>query len=193
MISLDLILSALREQKWWEILSNPDVIAAFFGIIVAFIAGRYLLKEKQNEYINDYYKTIIQRRIVAYEHLENVIVLLKTSIIDDEGQPYHSLFSSDEDFESVYQPLMFVMTQSLWLSDKAFKKFQELNFLIFGLKPGNSGIIEFGKQNYKSIAIIRSDLEKILAIDMLRLYDVKTFLKQKRKNTNGFHQVHLKN
>jgi hypothetical protein len=44
----------------------------------------------------------------------------------------------------------------------------------------NSGLIEFGKTNYKAIAELRTQIEKIHARDMLVLYNVPSFLKSKR-------------
>jgi len=43
------------------------VISAIIGAI---ITGLYSLRSRQNEYVNDYYKKVIQRRISAYEQLE---------------------------------------------------------------------------------------------------------------------------
>ena len=177
----------MTEQLWLAILSSSLIS----GILGALIAGAYTLRGKRNEYINDYYKTVIQRRLAAYEQLESLIVALKTAVLDSDNKPYHLLFSKDDDWESVHQLLFHVMSQSLWISEEAFVKTRDLNYLAFRLKPGDSGVIEFGKQNYEAIATLRSDLEKILAADMLELYDVKSFLKHKKKNTHGFHPVRL--
>jgi hypothetical protein len=171
LINFELIQSVLTGQTWLAILSS-SVIS---GILGALIAGGYTLKGKQNEYINDYYKTIIQRRIAAYEQLERLIVWLKITVNDDDYRPYHILFSDDDDSENIDKQLLSVMSQCLWYSEDTFKKTQELINLIFSLKPDNSGIIEFGKQNYKTIATLRVDLEKNLAIDMLKLLICSNF------------------
>ena len=168
----------MTEQLWLAILSSSLIS----GILGALIAGAYTLRGKRNEYINDYYKTVIQRRLAAYEQLESLIVALKTAVLDSDNKPYHLLFSKDDDWESVHQLLSYVMSKSLWISEEAFLKTRDLNYLAFRLKPGDSGVIDFGKQNYEAIATLRSDLEKILAADMLELYDVKSFLKHKKKN-----------
>jgi hypothetical protein len=83
------------------------------------------------------------------------------------------------------------MDQGLWLSDEVFDKLRDLNYLLFRFnKPAS--VIEFGKQNYQTVATWRADLERLLAKDMLRLHDVKRFLKHKNKSDPGFHPVQLK-
>lgn len=177
----------MTEQLWLAIISS-SVIS---GILGALIAGAYTLRGKRNEYVNDFYKNVIERRLAAYEQLERLIVALKIAVLDGENRPYHLLFSKDDDWESVHEMLLYVMSQSLWISEEAFVKARDLNYLAFQLKPGDGGVIEFGKQNYDAIAALRSDLEKILAADMLELYDVKNFLKHKKKVPHAIHPVRL--
>ena len=177
----------MTQQLWLAILSSSIIS----GILGALIAGIYTLRGKRNEYINDYYKTVIQRRLAAYEKLECLIAALKTAVLDSDNKPYHFLFSKDDDWGRVHQLLFPVMSQSLWISDEAFVRTRDLNYLAFRLNPGVEGVIEFGKQNYEVIATLRADLEKILAADMLELYDVRSFLKRKKKSTHEFHAVHL--
>jgi hypothetical protein len=174
-------------QPGWAIIASS--LAS--GIVGAIIVGMYNLRIKRNEYANDYYKTIITRRIGAYEQLEKLVVAIKTAVTDEnDNEPYHLLFSKDDDWQSAYNLLFNVMSQALWLSNEAFEKTRDLNYRIFRRRP-EGGAIEFGKQNYQFIATLRSELERILADDMLALHDVKRFLKQKRKKDEGFHQVLL--
>jgi|HubBroStandDraft_4_1064222.scaffolds.fasta_scaffold159424_2 hypothetical protein len=176
----------MTNQVWIFIFSS-SVIS---GILSALILGAYNLRAKRNDYVNDYYKTVIARRVAAYEQLERLIVSLKIAVLDADRRPYHILFSKDDDWQSAYNLLSDMISHALWLSNEAFEKTKELNYLIYRLKPID-GAIEFGKVNYKAIAEIRSDLEKIAATDMLKLHDVKSFLKTKKKTVSGFHAVQL--
>ncbi len=175
----------MTDQMWLAILSS----SLLSGICGASIAGLYTLRAKRNDYVNDYYKTVIKRRIAAYEKLENLIVCLKAAVLDKDNRPYHLLFSRDDDWENAYKLLFTVTSQALWLSDETFIKIRDLSYLLFSLKKEQGGMIEFGKKNYQVIAELRSELEKLLAEDMLSLHDVKRFLKFKRnKSETGFHQ-----
>jgi hypothetical protein len=64
---------------------------ALGGIVFgALVAGLYGLRAKRNEYVNDYYKTVVHRRITAYEHLEALIMDYRMSIVDEDKKPYHA-------------------------------------------------------------------------------------------------------
>lgn len=186
---MDSQIAQLTQHPWITIITSW----LGSGALSALVSGVYGLRSKRNEYANEYYKTIIERRIAAYEQLENTIVPLKTSIADNDNRLYHVPFSSekDEDWNRNVVSLLAVMSQGLWLSDEVFDKLKELNLLLFRSKKPDS-VIEFGKANYEQIATIRAALERMLARDMLSLYDVKRFLKSKDNRDPGFHWVHLK-
>lgn len=171
---------------------STSVISVIAGAI---IAGAYGLRARRNEYINDYYKIVIARRIAAYEKLESLIVWLKTSVVDEKDKrPYHLLFSFEdgEKWDRPFVVLYGVMSQSLWLSDEVFAKTRDLSYLMFHFKEPGS-IIEFAKENYEKVASIRAELERLLAIDMLSLHEVTEFLVSKNKPDPGLHPVYLKN
>jgi hypothetical protein len=162
------------------------------ALIGALVAGIYNLRAKRNEYINDYFKTVIHRRIAAYEQLEGLIACFKAAVVGKDRKPYHLPLSGEGAKEDIFTRLFAVMSQGLWLSNEAFDKVTELNYLLFGVPNLESDVIAFGKQNYQTIATLRDELERILAADMLELHDVGRFLKrnQKRKDP-GFQPVHL--
>jgi hypothetical protein len=166
-------------------LEIPVVIAigvAGGAVISALVNGIYNLISKRNEYVNDYHKMVVSKRIDAYETIEVLIVLLKTSVVDKDKRPYHFLFSKKDDWNTAYVAILGINAKAMWISDVAFHKAQELNYLMFSKNEDEIGdAIEFGKDNYTKIATMRDDLEKILADDMLDLHNVKRFLKQKTK------------
>jgi hypothetical protein len=165
--------------------------AVMASVVSAVISGGYSLRTKQREFENEYCRMILQRRMVAYEQLEALIISLKTAVLGEDGKPYHLLFATKEDWHSVYAMLGNVLSQSPWLSHAVFEKSQELNYLIFRLKPQDTDVIEFGKTNYQVIAELRVGLERIIAADMLLLYDVKGFLHSKTKVASEFMALRL--
>jgi len=170
----------MTQQLWLAVLSS-SVIS---GAIGALIAGFFSIRVSQRNFKNDYFKTVLQKRITAYEELEKLAHAFKTSVMDADRKPYHLPFSKDDDYEFAHTLVFKVMMQSLWISEEAFCKIRDLSDLLYRLQPSeNNGAIEFGKKNYEKIALLRGDLETIIANDMLTLHEVKRFLKQKKKDS----------
>ena len=58
------------------------LLGALLGTV---IAGLFSLRAKRNEYVNDYYKKVIDRRLAAYEQLESLIVSLRTTFLGGQA------------------------------------------------------------------------------------------------------------
>jgi len=173
------------EQILLAILSS-SVLSALLG---GYIAGQYTLRAKQHDYIHHYYKIVLDRRIAAYEQLDKFIDSIKTAVLDKDNRPYHRLFSNEDDWINAYKILHDTMSHGLWLSDGLFKKMRDLNLLLLNRDKTAESVIELGKKNYETIALMREEIERIRAIDMLRLYDVEGFLKGKQNIVSGFTPV----
>ncbi|MGB4107672.1 MAG: hypothetical protein WBK55_07730 [Alphaproteobacteria bacterium] len=177
-----------------KITSELDVRIALIGVfgvaVGALIPGILSLFEKKIGYANDYYKSIVQRRIAAYEELENLIIALKTSVIDTDNKPYHLLFAQEDEGKAVYFRTQSIMRQSLWLSNKALRKLISFGDRMFN--ADRKDMVAFAKEHYKEIADWRHEIEKILAADMLELHNVKKFLKQKNKGNSKYRALHIK-
>lgn len=155
------------------------------AVIGSLITGLYAVRSKRVEYLHDFNRLILQRRIGAYEKLEKLIVALKSSVLDSDRKPYHLLFSNDEDWLSAYKLTGDIANDALWLSDEAFDTSQKLNYLMFQDRR-EGGAISFGKRHYEEIARLREDMERVLATDMLSLPKVDAFLQRKsRKAPQG--------
>ena len=181
-------LSEINLQLFLTVLSTSAVSA----VAGAALAGIYALRLKRSEYINDFYKIVVNKRVIAYEQLEALIVELKTSVVGDDKRAYHLPFASEDGsgWESLHVLLNEVTSKGLWISDEAVEKIRALNYrLLRQSKPED--LIEFGKENYEAFATLRAALERILAKDMLRLYDVKSFLTTKNKEDSGFNLVQI--
>jgi len=161
----------------WPALFASSVIAAIFG---GLIAGFVTLRVARNQYVNDYYKTVVQRRLAAYEQLEYLITMLKTSVADDtDNKVYHLLFSGG-DGSKAYETMLRLSSQSMWLSDEVAQEAVTLNRLLFSCPIDQAGVIAFAKEHYRTIADTRTRLERLHARDFLTLHKVPQFLKGKK-------------
>jgi hypothetical protein len=181
--------NTLSQTLWLIGLSS----AAGSAIISGIILGWFNLRAKRNEFVNDYHKLVIQRRIAVYEQLELLIFLIKSVSVDrGDARPYHLVFGMDNPDTAIYTPLMFLAGNSLWLSNKAFDISRRFNILMHGLPTEDqAAAVEFGKAHHQELARIREELENVLADDMRTLYKVKQFLKSKKKAPAEFQPVYL--
>ncbi len=56
------------------------VSAGISAVVSGFISGIFNIRTKRHEYINEYYKLVLNRRLAAYETLEKLILLIKTAV-----------------------------------------------------------------------------------------------------------------
>lgn len=174
----------MTAELWLAVLSSSVVS----GIVGALIGGWFSLRTKQNEYANTYYKLVLERRLVAYEEVEQLITRIKVAVLDKDQRPYHLLFSKNDDQEELYKLLFAVMSRALWFSDELFERTRELNVLIYSRTRDGSCLVEFGKTNYREIAELRTKIEKLHARDMLTLHEVPKFLRSKQP-TDSYAQL----
>jgi len=165
-------------------LETPIAIAiggACGVVISAVVTGVYNLLAKRTEYANEYYKVVIVKRIAAYQQLETLIASLKLSVLDiGDGKAYHLIFAKNGELQGLYSMLADINLQALWLSEGAFEKAKEFNYHIFR-SEGVSKTIEFRKENYRGIAVLREEMENIVCEDMSSLHNVRPFLRRKAR------------
>src|ERR1700676_2503466 len=108
--------------------------SALFGALLgALLTGWFLLRTKNKEYVNAFFRIVIDKRVDAYEHLEHLIQAYKTCICDSDNKPYHIPFSSEEQHLDAVMRMGSTLDRGLWLSDEAFDTARELNILSFGI------------------------------------------------------------
>jgi hypothetical protein len=162
---------------WLAVLSSSVVTS----IVVALITGFFVLRSKQREYVNDHFKTIVARRLAAYDEIEELVNMLRNTVLGNDQAPYHQVFSSEDSWISVYALILRATAHPLWLSDDIFARVRDLNKMVFQASTNERSMIEFGQANYKAIAELREEIEILHARDMLELHRVKKFLKSKRR------------
>lgn len=165
----------------WTTIFASSLVAALLGRI---IAGFVALRVARNQYVNDYYKTVVQRRLAAYEQLERLIAMLKTSVADDsDNRVYHLLFAGGDNAK-VFEATVRISSQSMWLSNEVIDETVTLNRLLFKCPGSQRDVLAFAKEHYKTIADTRTRLERLYSRDFLALHEVKRFLKSKKPNTS---------
>lgn len=176
------------ESSAMDISAGSALIGAVIG---ALVTGFFTLRAKRVEFVNDYFKIVINKRVEAYEHLEALIQAYKSSFVDFDNSAYHAPFGSTKLSENAFGLMGAATDNGLWLTDETFEVLQKLNYIMFGEPNKEDDRIAFGKRHYQEIANLREKLETRLASDMLELHKVGKFLRAKKRRSLGFHAVKL--
>lgn len=165
---------------WIAILSSAGV-ASVVSAIMGYIFNVLIQKRK---YKDDYYKMVISKRMDAYAKVEEIYKLLKTYASEDSGKTSWCIIFNDKDFFKIfYKKLYSTMGSSMWLSEEINNDIRYLNNMLLlvdkSLKKENTNIRELGKEKHAIFAEIHCLIGKHYKNDMLNLYNVEGFLKNK--------------
>ena len=170
-------------ENFWILISSSTVISA----IVSCIASHLLNIYTQNRaYRNDYYKNIINKRFETYQHIDNIICALKSTMVDNDGKGCHSMFTNDsKEYYKVILCLHNALTNSMWLTDEMFNVLKNLNqaFLdiSYSITDDKAANIKIGKENYSKLGKLRTEIENQFKTDLLDMSNVSRFMKKKTK------------
>ncbi len=169
------------------IVLSSSVLASIVTVFLGGIVNRAL---KKLDYADEYYKTVLNRRIETYEVIEGQISLLKTSALGDDGRPYHLIFAYGVDaFHKFMAGMSEGMVRGLWLSNEVQKALVEINHEILDVSfraEGDDGLIALGQERYERFAELRHKLERAFIADMKVLHEVKKFLSSKHDSEHKF-------
>lgn len=147
------------------------------------VVGNILLQ--RNNYKNDYYKKLLDKRIDAYENLEHTIGQLAQLTQMDDGRLSPLFCSMGRDyFDKFLIQLMAGSSKAIWLDSKTSHKLTELSiFLLQHIynRVDEQGdwdeqLANLGALNRDKIKSFRLELENMLYKDLQTLHDVNKFI-----------------
>ena len=104
-------------HTWIAVLSSSLITSAIAGLL----AGTFALRAKSKDYVNDYYKQVLEKRWQAYQLVEEMIFYFKLASPDSQLRMVHFIFNS-EDPEQLFTLIGRISEQAFWLSDDMFSK-----------------------------------------------------------------------
>lgn len=170
----------------------PDLVATILAstVLASTISNIITVwnsqKLKDQDYKNEYFKIVLQKRLETYEFIERQISVLKSIEADTiNNEIYYSIFAyGKEKFDEFQQNLLIALSQSQWISKKTIKEMEKLNQLFFTIETksqDNEQLKQEGIINHKTICYIRNSLEKQVNKDYLELHKIDKFLKSKKE------------
>lgn len=174
-------------------LSTEYIVAiiSLAGVILSAIVAYFTsINTQKNSYRNEYYKTIIQKRLDAYNFIDTQLMVMRVTMYDnDDGKYYHMFFDNEGTKYFEYQNNLTQATiRSIWISADMLdaiialsRIFYEISDKITDDKDDN---IKVGKAYYDRLRNAQIKVSKALVTDIADLYDVDSFIKRKKDAYN---------
>ena len=163
-------------------MSNILITTLISTVISTIISYFISIRLKDQEYKQEYYKKIIEKRIIAYQNVENLIFILNSTITDkSDNKKYSEAFYSLKNYKIAYDLHLKVIKNSFWIDERTRSQLIEINkcfTLIYKNYDTNnpSDIVEAGKQYYNFFSGFITSIEFHLRRDWRNLHDVEKFL-----------------
>lgn len=167
------------------------MISILGNIIVALIAYWAGASTQRRSYRDEYYKTVIQKRIEAYQFVEKQLGVMRMTVFDEyDKKQYHAFFDNSGDkFFNFRHNLYQAIARCTWLSHEMLEELASLDEIFFEIdgkiENDRDANIEIGKQYFSKLKAVQIRIGEILITDTEKLYEVKLFLKSKRESYQG--------
>lgn len=171
-------------METWHIILSSAFVTSILSSVATWLIGNHA---QNKSYKNDYYKLVINKRMDAYQYIDSQLKSMKITVLDDDAKPYHSMFGGDQKFVYANQnDLLLARANGIWISEAMENALTELNQLLFEINSNITNDVKnnvaIAKNYYSKLADTREKVENQLRKDMLELYDVKGFLKEKKQS-----------
>lgn len=172
------------------IILTSSLLSAFLTSFVNWLIQR-------NNYKNDYYKKLLDKRLSAYEEVESLTSKMRLLIHLEDGNVCNAFFSSGrQEYELFVISLMAPSMSSFWLSGEVSSKITELNVFLLNevsyriedLSDEQAAITleKLGVKHRESIKAIRKEIEMLIYKDLKTLHQIPQFIINPKLGKNNF-------
>jgi len=171
----------------WGNISSGTVLAS--GVVSAIISSIFGVWQKKIDYRNSYYKIVLDKRMAAYEKIQNILSHFFTiKYYDYDGNYYYCEIDTKEKLHVIRDKIKNCISDGLFISLKMFSAIRELDGLLQNCDNNNQDILICNiKKSNEDIKKILENASNTLNSDLLELYDVPKFLCESR-HKNWFHK-----
>lgn len=167
----------------WQIILSSALVSSIITSFASWVIGNH---SQNKSFKNDYYKSVIKKRMDAYQYIDDQLRAMKVTTLDNDAKPYHSMFYGNSiNVLERQQDFMLARANGVWLSNEMEEALTELNQLLFEIDNNLTDEIDnnvaLAKRYYSQLSNTRMKVEDQLRKDMLELYKVEIFLKDKKK------------
>jgi hypothetical protein len=142
---------------------------------------------QRNNYRNEYYKKIIEKRMAVYDSVNQVLSRLQIISISKGGKKSHGAFNQLDQYSDFMVRLAYASLEGLWLSSDFATLLTDFNAFLYSKfnlvsvadDINIEAIREIAEENYQEIAILKEGLRDQILKDLTTLHYVGDFLKTK--------------
>lgn len=164
----------------FTIVFTSSVVAAGLTSTINWVLHR-------NNYRNDYYKKIIDKRMVTYDAIYQILSRLQSIEIHPDGRKMHGTFTEFNFYQDFIVQLTKESLPGIWLSNNFSIKLTNFSVFLynkFGFASDENAITsgeirKIAVDNYDEICRIKDDLRDQLLQDLRTLHKVPEFLSTK--------------
>ena len=167
---------------------TSSAVAAVISIVANFAFKRI-------EYKNDYYKEAIKRRINIYVEIEDLLTLYHPEITYDGGRSCRRIFcNGKQGVTNFMKKLSHITASGLWINTNTLIILRQIEKLINQElnSPGTRRATitgddvrkefrEIGINRFYETSLLDKNFRESVNNDWLTLYDIRGFLKRKKK------------
>lgn len=147
---------------------------------ISFFISKHL---KDQDYQNEYFKIVLQKRLEAYEGIAKILLILKNVKYNEIGM-YFDIFSNGKEYFYEFKDEInsTLPSYSHLYTPDITNKISELSTYLDQIKVRNTSKEELkhlGIEYYEEILHLGMKIEEQYQKDLLTLHQIETFLKQK--------------
>ncbi|WP_221389945.1 hypothetical protein [Dyadobacter sp. NIV53] len=159
---------------------TSSVLAATLTSLVNWLLQR-------NNYRNDYYKKVIEKRMSVYDEVSKVMGRLQIINVSPSNKKSHAVFLDHNQYEDFAIMLAKASLEGIWLSNNCSKLLTTLNEFLYNTFRDIPEIsdnkrldsMNIAEKNFSEISRQRELIRDQILKDLLIMYEVKSFLKTK--------------
>jgi hypothetical protein len=135
-------------------------------------------------YKNEYYKKLLDNRLLAYQDIYNFLNQLKMMIHDTEEStvtPY-LLTKGVSELEKIIIEILLPIKNSIWVSDQVSEELTRLNVLLHNLlnkaetfDDPDKALTKIGYEYIGELRSSRKEIERLMRSDFKNMHNIQTF------------------
>lgn len=179
-------------------MSSIEIILTILSssVLSAVLTSFFNWRIHNSNYKKDYYRKILDKRLEAYESLNNLINRLSDIVYIEKGV-VHALLCNSKSFDYIISQYHIAMEKRYWFGEETGHKLTEFGVFLFNEISGqiddslpeevlDQKYIELGIQHFDKISEFKQSLKYTVNNELKKLYKIDNFFDDNGKNSTTY-------